>query len=91
MILPDCSRLIATRMGHLHDDIISYYDQNPSGFSFLVQIMAFCHINFAGITKFKYEKKNEKDSGRSSKMTPSSKWPVVAQASVSREKKIGFQ
>ena len=29
------------RMGHLHDDIINYYDQNPSGFSFLVQITAF--------------------------------------------------
>ena len=29
------------RMGHLHDDIIYYYDQNPSGFSFLVQITAF--------------------------------------------------
>ena len=33
----------------------------------------FCHLNLAGITKFKYEKKNEKDSGRSSKMTPSCK------------------
>ena len=28
-------------MGHLHDDIIYYYDQNPSGFSFVVQITAF--------------------------------------------------
>ena len=36
----------------------------------------FCHLNLAGITKFKYEKKNEKDSGRSSKMTPSCKWPI---------------
>ena len=35
----------------------------------------FCHLNLAGITKFKYERKNEKDSGRSSKMTPSCKWP----------------
>ena len=37
----------------------------------------FCHLNLAGITKFKYEKKNEKDSGRSSKMTPSCKWPIA--------------
>ena len=37
----------------------------------------FCHGNLAGITKFKYEKKNEKDSGRSSKMTPSCKWPIL--------------
>ena len=36
----------------------------------------FCHSNLAGITKFKYEKKNEKDSGRSSNMTPSCKWPI---------------
>ena len=28
-------------MGQLHDDIIYYYDQNPLGFSFLVQITAF--------------------------------------------------
>ena len=31
----------------------------------------------AGITKFKYERKNEKDSGRSSKMTPYCKWPIA--------------
>ena len=30
-----------TLIGHLHDDIIYYYDQNPSGFSFLMQITAF--------------------------------------------------
>ena len=62
-------------MGHLHNDIIYYYDQNPSGFCFLVQITAFV-INLAGITKFNYEKKNEKDSGHSSKMTPSCKWLI---------------
>ena len=28
------------------------------------------------MTKFKYERKNEKDSGRCSKMTPSCKWPI---------------
>ena len=28
------------------------------------------------ITKFKYERKNEKDSGRSSKMKPQCKWPI---------------
>ena len=36
----------------------------------------FSQLNLAGITKFKYEKKNEKDSGRSSKMTSSWKWPI---------------
>ena len=64
-------------MGHLHDDIIYYYDQNPSGLSFLVQITAFCHLNLAGITKYKYEQKYEKDSGRVCKMKPSCKWPMA--------------
>ena len=46
-----------------------YYDQNPSALCFLAQIKAF--VNLAGITTFEYERINEKDSGRSSKMTPS--------------------
>ena len=52
-----------------------YYDHNPSGFSFLVQI-SFCYLNLAGKIKFKYERKNEKDSGRSNKMAPSGKWSI---------------
>ena len=43
-------------------------------FCFLVQIRAFLVLNLAGITKFKYERKNEMDFGSSSKMTPSCKW-----------------
>ena len=35
-----------------------------------------CYLNLAGITKFKCERKNEKNSGRSSKMTLSGKWPI---------------
>ena len=42
-----------------------YCDQDPSGLCFLVRIRAFVH-----------ERKNEKDSGRSSKMTSSCKWPI---------------
>ena len=48
-------------IGHLHDDIILiyYYDQNPSGFCFLVQIKAFViqtslglqNLNMKGKTK----------------------------------------
>ena len=38
-----------------------YYDHSFRGFFFL------CKLNLSGITKFKYERKNEKDSGRSSK------------------------
>ena len=52
----------------------NYYDQNPSGFFFLVRIKALVFFNLAGVTKFK----NEKDSGRSSKMTPSCKLPIVS-------------
>ena len=37
----------------------------------------FCHLNVAGITKFKYEKKNEKDSGRSSKMAHRGNGPLI--------------
>ena len=40
--------------------------------------LGFCYLDLAGVTKFKCEKKNKKDSGRSSKMTPSCKWPVGA-------------
>ena len=34
-----------------------------------------CYLDLAGITKFKCERKNQKNSGRSSNMTPSCKWP----------------
>ena len=61
-----------------------YYDQNPLGFCFLVQIRAQCYLNLTGATKFKYERKNEKNSGHSSKMTLSGKWPI-AETSVTVE------
>ena len=35
-----------------------------------------------GITKFKYGRKNEKDCGRSSKMTPSCKWPIPSPVAI---------
>ena len=49
--------------------------QQPESFRVFLSCAnhGFCHLNPAGITKFKYEKKNEKDSGRSGKMTPSCK------------------
>ena len=53
-----------------------YYGQDPSGFCFLVQIRAFCYLNLTGVTQFKYEKKTEKNSGRSSKMTSPCKWSI---------------
>ena len=53
-----------------------YYDKDPSGFCFLVQIRAFVILKLTGATKFKCEKEIEKNSGRSSKTTPSCKWPI---------------
>ena len=53
-----------------------YYNQNPLGFCFLVQIRAFFYLILARIIKFKYERKNVKDSGHISKMMPSCKWPI---------------
>ena len=45
------------------------YDQDPSGVLLSCANQGFCYLNLAGATKFKYEKKNEKNSGRSSKKT----------------------
>ena len=53
-----------------------YYDQNPSGFCFLVQSRAFVIQTSLRLQNIKYERKNEKDSSCSSKMTPSCKCPI---------------
>ena len=52
-----------------------YYDQNPPGFAFLYN-ERFCNLHLAVITKIKHERKNDKDSGHSGKMTSSCNWPV---------------
>ena len=54
-----------------------YYDQNPLGFCFLVQIRAFVIQTSLGLQNLNIKGKNEKDYGRSSKMTPSCKWLTV--------------
>ena len=53
-----------------------YRYQNSSVSCFLVQIRAFVVLNLAGIAKFKYEGKNERDSG-SNEMTAWCKWPII--------------
>ena len=70
--------LIDNPIGHLHEDVILLL--RPESFRGLLSCanLGFRHWNLAGITKFEYERKNEKDSGRSSKMTPSCKWPIQA-------------
>ena len=42
-----------------------YYDQNPSGLCFLVQVRAFVNLAWISNQIFKIERKKEKDSGRS--------------------------
>ena len=61
----------------MHDDVILLL--RPESFRVLLSCANrdFCCLTLTGITKFKYERKNEKDSGRSSKMTPSCKWPIA--------------
>ena len=41
-----------------------YYDQDPSRVLLSCANEGFCYLNLTGATKFKYEKKNEKNSGR---------------------------
>ena len=50
----------------------------PESFKVLLSCanQGFCYLNLSGITRFNYERNNEKDFGRSSKMTPSCKWSV---------------
>ena len=45
------------------------------GFPFLCKL-GLCYLKLAGKIKFKYERKNEKDSGRSNKMASSGKRPI---------------
>ena len=60
----------------LHDAVILLLRPESFGFFLSCANYRLCYLNLAGITKFKCERKNEKNSGRSSKMTPSCKWPV---------------
>ena len=69
--------------GHWQDDAILLLRPESSGFGFLVQIRAF---DLAEITKLKknMKRKYEKDSGRSSKVTPSCKCVVFVDKPFSR-------
>ena len=55
-------------IGHMRDDVILLLQPEP--FKVLLSCVnkGFSFVNSAGITKFKYERRNGKDSGRSSKM-----------------------
>ena len=64
------------RYCHLHDGVILLLRPESYGFFLSCVNCRLCYLNLAGITKFKCERKNEKNSGRGSKMTPSCKWPI---------------
>ena len=55
-------------MGHLHDDVILPLRPESSRVFFSCANENFCHPNFAGISKLRYERKNEKRCGRSSRI-----------------------
>ena len=65
-------------IGHLHDGVILLL--RPESFGFLLSCANYrlCYFNLAGMTKFKCERKHEKNSAHTSKMTPSCKWPIAA-------------
>ena len=61
---------------HLHDDVVLLL--RPESFRVLLSCAnwGFYYLTLAGISKFTYERKKGKYSGRSGKMTPSCKWPI---------------
>ena len=62
-------------IGHLNDGVILLL--RPESLRVLsCANHCFCYLNLARVTKFKYERKNEKDFSRTSEMTPSCKWPI---------------
>ena len=72
-----CNLYWPLRIGHLHDGVILLLQ--PESFRVLLSCAneGFCYLILAGITKFKNERKNVRDSGPSSKMTPLCKWPTA--------------
>ena len=73
----------SNRPFNLHHDAMLL--PRPESFRMLFSCanQGFCYLNLAGITEFKYKRTNEKDSGHSSQMTPSCKWPIFQPVSPS--------
>ena len=65
-------------IGHMHDDAILLLQPEP--FKVLLSCVnkGFCFVNLAGITKFKYDSRNGKDSDHSSKIRTMYKLPGVS-------------
>ena len=58
-----------------------YFILRPESFRVLPSCAnrGFCFLILTGINKFKYERKKQRDSGHSNKMTPAGKWPILEQ------------
>ena len=65
-------------IGHFHDDDTLLLRPEKTRGLLSCANQGSCYSNLAEVTKFEYERKNEKESGRSSKMTPSCKWPIAS-------------
>ena len=88
--------LLSLKINHSANDVILVL--RPKSFRVWLSCanQRFDYLNLIGITEFKYERKNEKGSGRSSRMTPSCKWSIESSLSKwgqeqnlsSKEKKI---
>ena len=71
---------ISLIMGHLHDDVTLLLQLNFFRVLLSCANWGFCSLILTGTTKFKYEKRSEKDSGCSSKITPLFKWPIISRS-----------
>lgn len=70
------NRIIKLSISYLHDAVILL--PQPESFTVFVSRAnwGFCYLNLTRITKFKYERKSELNSGLGSKKTSLCKWPV---------------
>lgn len=50
--------------GHLHDDVIILLRAETFRVLLFSANQGFCYLNLTGISKLKYERKNERESGR---------------------------
>ena len=75
---------IVGQIGHMHDDVILLL--LPESFRVLLCYAnyGFCYLNLTGISKFKYERIKERNSG------PSSQKDVIVQLSIVSEILVPF-
>ena len=70
--------LFSWGIDHFHDGVISLLRPEFIAILYYYENFGYCCFMLSGITGFEYERENAVNSGLSSKMTPSCKWPIVA-------------